>query len=504
MTLQIKRIIMNRKYILGLAFGVFLMTSCSEDTMDRINRDEANPSLEMIDAKFLITDAEVATSYSVINGNYAWYVSSYTEQEFGTGNNQLKNAEVRNFAEMASSTTFSNEWNATYLNLYNLKTIMDKCADGGTNSGQTDLLGMAQALTALNLGVLTDLHGDVPYSECFGDISAPKIDSQESIYNEIFSLLDKAQANFADGNKTIETQDILFGNDCEKWAAFVHALKARYLLHTYGVNKSVLSDVLKEADAAISGGFEGCNLDVFNGVSADNSWSAYHWSRCYVGSSKTVDDLMVSREDPREPFYNYNGMGGSMIGEPGNDSQAQLTETLNYPMWLDNGVAYQHLFSKAEIYFIRAEVKARLGQDAKADFEEGVKAAIEDVAKASDDAISDEDVTAYLANVSALFDANPLSEILVQKYLSQIRDEQIECYNDIRRCKYVDGSYPVAMTNPKNTQAGVNRWPLRIPYGESDVTSNPNVAAAFGSGSEGGKYIFTDPVWWAGGTSTAK
>jgi len=173
-------------------------------------------------------------------------------------------------------------------------------------------------------------------------------------------------------------------------------------------------------------------------------------------------------------------------------------------MWLDNGAAYQHLFSKAEIYFIRAEVKARLGQDAKADFEEGVKAAIEDVAKASDDAISDEDVTAYLANVSALFDANPLSEILVQKYLSQIRDEQIECYNDIRRCKYVDGSYPVAMTNPKNTQAGVNRWPLRIPYGESDVTSNPNVAAAFGSGSEGGKYIFTDPVWWAGGTSTAK
>ena len=69
----------------------------------------------------------------------------------------------------------------------------------------------------------------------------------------------------------------------------------------------------------------------------------------------------------------------------------------------------------------------------------------------------------------------------------------------MRRCIYVDGSYPVKMTNPKNVQSGASRWPLRLPYGESDVVSNPNVAAAFGSGNDAGMYIFTDPVWWAGG-----
>ena len=55
------------------------------------------------------------------------------------------------------------------------------------------------------------------------------------------------------------------------------------------------------------------------------------------------------------------------------------------------------------------------------------------------------------------------------------------------------------MTNPNNTQAGQNRFPLRLPYGSSDVLSNPNVKEAFGSGNDAGKYIFTENVWWAGG-----
>lgn len=32
-------------------------------------------------------------------------------------------------------------------------------------------------------------------------------------------------------------------------------------------------------------------------------------------------------------------------------------------------------------------------------------------------------------------------------------------------------------------------WPLRLPYGNSDVVSNPNVAAAFGTGNEAGSNL---------------
>jgi len=492
---------MKLKYILGLVLTSTLAVSCSEDTMDRINTDESHPGVDIVNGKFQITDAEVATVYSTLCGNYAWYVSSYTEQLFGTGNNQMKNVEVRDFGEMAASSTFSNEWNSTYLNLKNLVAIKAKCADGGVNAGNYDLLGMEETLEALNWGILTDLHGDIPCSESFGVAKNAKLDTQKEIYTKIFALLDDAQVNFAKGGKHVTTQDILFANDLKKWSGLAHAIKARYLLHTYGVDKNILSDVLKEAQAAITAGFDGAKLDIFNGKTADNAWSAYHWSRSYIGSSKTVDDLLVERADPREALYNTNGFGADkpIIGQPGNSEEAMMTQTVNYPAWLDNGAAYLHVFSKSELYFIIAEVKARLAQDAKADFETAVTASFNDYFVASGSSVDGSVITDYLKSIETRYAGNPLKEIMVQKYIAQTRDEQLETYNDIRRCRYVDGTYYVALTNPMNTQANVNRWPLRMPYGESDVVSNPNVGAAFGSGSSAGNYLFTDPIWWAGG-----
>jgi hypothetical protein len=41
-----------------------------------------------------------------------------------------------------------------------------------------------------------------------------------------------------------------------------------------------------------------------------------------------------------------------------------------------------------------------------------------------------------------------------------------------------------------------NPFPLRTPYGDSDVTANPNIEVAYGDGS----YVYTENVWWAGGS----
>lgn len=501
---------MKIKYIFGLALATTLFASCSEDMLDSINEREASKTADKVAAKFQLTDAEVATAYSTVNGSYAWYVSSYTEQLFGTGNNQLKNAELRNANETAASTTFNNEWNATYSNLYNINQMIQKCSEGGINSDQTDILGIAQILYALNWGILTDLHGDIPFSECFKG-SAAKIDSQEEIYKAIFQLLDDAQTNLAAGGSHAGDQDLVYGGDTEQWAAFGHAVKARYLLHTAGRNNAVLSQVVTEAQAAVDGGFDGFAVDVFNGVTADNSWSAYHWSRYYIASSTTVDDLMETRKDPRQDIYASPLLG--VVCAPGDQEMAMATiagEGTTYPAWLDNGAAPLNIFSKAELYFILAEAKARLGQDASAEFQEGVKASMDWYNTINDDLyaaygmdnVSDDEVTAYLAAIDPLFQANPLKEILIQKYLAQAATEQLETYNDIRRVRYMDGAnaYPVELKNPNNTSSSANRWPLRLPYGESDVVSNPNVAAVFGSGNDAGVYIFTENVWWAGGS----
>ena len=494
---------MKMKYLFGLALATMLFSSCSEDMLDRINKDETSKTADKVAAKFQLTDAEVSTAFSTVNGAYAWYVSSYTEQLFGTGNNQMMKAELRNPSETASAATFNNEWNSTYSNLHNIYQMIEKCSEGGINASQSDILGEALILNAINWGVLTDLHGDVPFSECFKGISAPKVDTQESIYTAIFAMLDQAQTALAAGGNNAGEQDLLFGGDTKKWSAFGHAVKARYLLHTYGRNKSVLSEVVKEAQAAIAGGFTGCYLKVFNGVTADNAWSAYQWSRYYIGTNKTVDDLMVERDDPREAIYNMDMSGENIIGEPGNSDQATLVGALNEPAWLENGGANLVIMSESELYFILAEAQAMLGQDAKDAFQKAVKSNVKEYFAIGggviEESIDDAGIQEYIDNITPLFEADPVKEIRIQKYLAQTRGEVIETYNDMRRIIYTDGKYPVEMKNPNNTSSVGNRWPLRLPYGDSDVVSNPNVTAAFGSGNEAGMYIFTENVWWAGG-----
>ena len=494
---------MKMKYLFGLALATMLFSSCSEDMLDRINKDETSKTADKVAAKFQLTDAEVSTAFSTVNGAYAWYVSSYTEQLFGTGNNQMMKAELRNPSETASAATFNNEWNSTYSNLHNIYQMIEKCSEGGINASQSDILGEALILNAINWGVLTDLHGDVPFSECFKGISAPKVDTQESIYTAIFAMLDQAQTALAAGGNNAGEQDLLFGGDTKKWSAFGHAVKARYLLHTYGRNKSVLSEVVKEAQAAIAGGFTGCYLKVFNGVTADNAWSAYQWSRYYIGSNKTVDDLMLERKDPREPIYNMDMSGENIIGEPGNSDQATLVGALNEPAWLENGGANLVIMSESELYFILAEAQAMLGQDAKDAFQKAVKSNVKEYFAIGggviEESIDDAGIQEYIDNITPLFEADPVKEIRIQKYLAQTRGEVIETYNDMRRIIYTDGKYPVEMKNPNNTSSVGNRWPLRLPYGDSDVVSNPNVTAAFGSGNEAGMYVFTENVWWAGG-----
>lgn len=498
--------------ILAVSALSLATVSCSEDTMDRINKDNAHPGENNVDAVFQLTDAIVSSVYSTNCGSLAWYVSIYTEQTFGTGNNQAKNAELRSVNEIAASSTFDNEWNSTYLNLNNIKQMIAKCSEGGRNESQVGVKGMGEVLAAYNWGILTDCFGDIPYSEAHTEgISAPKVDTQETIYAGILGYLDNAITDLtaAGENNDAASQDLLYNGDPKKWLGLAHALKARYLLHELGRasdKNAQLQSIVSEAQAALDAGFEGAELSIFGGYSAGstNPWTAYWLSRDYIGATTTVDNLMKSRNYPFEEYYNADLYGENKLATPGDQTAAIATETYNAPYWLYYGYRHSvsaHMMSASELYFILAEAQARLGQDAKQAFENGMMASLDDVATSCGTTCTVDDMMAYVEGVAATkFAENPLSEILVQKYIAQTRDEQLETYNDMRRCKYIDGSYPVEMTNPKNTSGGANRWPLRLPYGSSDVKSNPNVANAFGSGNDAGMYIFTENVWWAGGS----
>jgi hypothetical protein len=80
---------------------------------------------------------------------------------------------------------------------------------------------------------------------------------------------------------------------------------------------------------------------------------------------------------------------------------------------------------------------------------------------------------------------------MVQKYISFFESEAVEAYNDIRRLKALGENF-ITLENPNNA----TQFPQRFTYGADDVTTNLNIADAYGNGS----YVYTEKVWWAGGT----
>ncbi len=482
------------KFTFGLIF-LLILPACSEDEMDRINTNTSTPPVSSVDARFQLSDAIMSMAYRTYGGSYAWHVASYTEQIFGDGGAQMMYAELRDPIITAAPTTFNNEWNNTYRNLLNIKILMDKCSSG-INKGQTDLLGIGRVLKVLGFQALTELHGDIPFNEALNEgIRNPKLEKQEEIYKSLLEEIDLAISNLTEANENNMAysgkQDILYGGDTKKWLAFAYAVKARLLLDGSLKYPENINTALQAALTSLEKGFDGATLSIFNGVEADNSWAAYFRSRHYSGACATVARLMEERNDPRLPIYASDIFdSGVLYASAGDATLSNTIDNVGAPAWLKNESASISLLSKASIHFIVAECKSRSGQDATADFENGIRESMKDYAVNSGITISDIAIEDYIAGLGKC----SLKEVMIQKYISQTRDSQIEAYNDLRR-SFGMGEEFIKLSNPYNSNNGQNRWPYSLPYGNSDVVSNPNVTAAFGSGNDAGYYIFTKKLW---------
>ncbi len=464
-------------------------SACTEDQMDDVNVDNAHPQGSAVSAYLQLSEAIMSTGFSTVSGDYAFYTASLTEQVCGSGNNQLMKAELRNSGELAASSTFNNTWGGTYSNLMNLKQMRDKIENGIASSGeQWDLLGAVECLQALNWGILTDLHGDIPYAEALNsdEFAQPNLTSQKDVYAGILATLDDAIANLQKGADmgSMKDQDLLFGNDNEQWLAFAYALKARYSLHKSAVDASAIATAKAAAENAVAHGFAGAEITEFNGVTCDNPWSAFIWSRGYSAPSATVANIMEETGDPRYDYY--LGYGEEAMN-PGDEDYAKISYYDGYSFYYDLGSQPIHVFSEHELYFILAECQARMGEDPTAAFQTGVFTSVNEM---GDWFGEDFDGVEY----ALTFDTPDLTTIMQQKYVAMCVDEQVETYNDLRRCKAM-GEEHIKLTNPKNTQGGMNRWPNMLPYGNSSVSSNPNIAAAFGDGL----YIYDKKTWVNGG-----
>ena len=79
-----------------------LFSACSEDTMDRINKDHDHTT--SVASRFILADVITSTAFSNASGDINTYASSYIEYEVGV-DNQLYYAEVRENEPSSSRTS---------------------------------------------------------------------------------------------------------------------------------------------------------------------------------------------------------------------------------------------------------------------------------------------------------------------------------------------------------------------------------------------------------------
>ena len=467
---------------------VIALSSCSEDIMDDINKNVNNPV--KVASKFILTDVMTNTAFSVTGADYAFYSSVYMEYNVGTWG-QMYNAEIRQ-NEPTSATTYNNSWVNQYANLNNLKVVMEKCSKGGEEVGNYQCLGIAQVLTAYNLAMLTDLMGDVPYTEAMqpGVIFQPKIDKQEDIYKVVFAMLDSAIVNLAKTSTfaSLGTQDLIYGGTSAKWLKAANGLKARYTMRLSFKNPQY-DKVVQYVDAAFATAADELKF-VYNGSTSVNPFNRFFRDRDYFGASTSLKAKLDARSDPRTAkFFKVYPVAGStlLFATNGNPEQVQKKFAISA---LNADTKPTHLQSYHELLFLKSEAYARMTPAQLANAETALKSAISaafiKVGLTAADA-----TTYYTSSVKALFDANPLQEIMIQKYLAMYDEEAIETYNDFRRLKAMGNNF-VILANSKNA----TQFPLRFTYGNSDVTTNNNIKTDYGDGS----YVYTEKVWWAGGT----
>lgn len=434
---------------------LLLLPSCEKyvEGYDTSPNSPSDVSLEI-----LLTGTELATINNY-TGQLARLSSVLTQQQAG------KLFQFEDFEQyVIRESAIDNEWNTIYNGgLINSKLLIEKAGDD-----YKYFRGIGRVLRAMNLGLATDLWGDVPNTEALKGLEGeanfnPKYDTQETILRDIRATLDAAIADFnsaPDDNLRVPgTSDLIFGGDIDKWRNAARVLKARYWNRESKRNAANSStEALAALDAAFAAGLDGADDDMMAPFGeATNEWNQWYAFNDQRAGYMTMNNffLGVLANDPRLPLYAAGTTDDDPIGPYYGSADSPLPLVTFY-----------------EAKFIEAEAALRGGNQPRAlqAYKDGVIANLTKLGVAD---------PTYVAAINAETSVD-LQKIMTQKYIAMFT--QIEVYNDWRRT-----GFP-ALT--PNTSPVLNEIPRRLPTAQTERLYNSN-AVVVSDPSELNKR-----VWW--------
>jgi hypothetical protein len=488
------------KYITSLLLsGILLVATSCGDFLD-VNEDPNNPT--DVSEPLLLTGILANFSYQVIGGFPVRITNNWIKQTTYNAvlphhdNYQITENDVNNLWTFYSYTQI----------MHNCKVLAEK-ADANRAYNYS---AIARIIWAWNLSIVTDLYGNVPFTQAWQPDKFPKpvYDSQESIYENIQALLDEAITNLDATDKNVAVtpgaDDFIFNGAVANWKKVAYTLKARYYMRlTYAEGHTATAQATL-ALAALTNGMQALADDALypylNEPGQENPWFQYaidgKWSTDMQISNYYVT-LLETLGDPR--IHAQAGLvGGDYAGhENGEEAEPDLSPIGPYYSAADASLEFLSVveakFIEAEAHFLlgdRPAAEAALNSALLFSFAKQEDAIVEGADEAGIGAATIEtEITDYITTNSVLpvSAADAYEHIMTQKYIGNFL--QFETYNDWRRTGYPEVE-PVATPFPTD----LTTVPLRFPYPSAELQYNSSNVNA--EGIPIGFRGIGNAVWW--------
>lgn len=199
---------------------VCLLQACTGD-FEKINTPPT--SVTTIDPGLVLSkvqkDAAFAEGYEYPNNQYGSWIQQWAGGVLISSSRYVEQSD-------------NSVWDAHYTLIRNISQIRNEVLKGLENdpSGRTKL-AIARIVEISVWQRLTDLFGDVPYSQTALGVAAvntkPVFDTQESIYKSLIQELDAAAAQLNASDLSYGSADFYYKGDVAKWKKYANSLKLR-------------------------------------------------------------------------------------------------------------------------------------------------------------------------------------------------------------------------------------------------------------------------------------
>lgn len=507
--------LMNKQLLVIAALflaAMFTLQACDEGLTEM----NVNPTTATeLDAEFLFTRAQLEASegrFEAWRGNLI-YASSMIQHLSSTTTAWAGDRYTIN------NDYISAHWNLMYPNA--VKHIEDVVAATADDPDMVTMHSQARIFRVFIYHRLTDLYGDIPYSEAgkgfLENNTSPVYDPQEEIYKDMLNELSEA-IDAMDPNAVFNfgSNDLLYQGDVAQWRKFGNSLKLRLGMRLTEVDPALAQSTVEAAAVEVmdnvhdsawinhASGPSGINRNGVGEVFQDFGLTGHNFRL-----SNTLVDVMKDEAnenanvDPRLPVFGkiYNDDGDVVSTDPmdfvglqnGLDAPALGNlELIEFPIpnreTVGSYSAPNLLLTYAETRFTLAEAAYRgwnVPGSAQEHYEAGIRGAMQHLAwYGSEGEISQDAIETYVSNVAPA----DMEQINIQKWIALYMNGY-EAYANWRRTGIPDLT-PVNF--PGNETGG--QIPRRYLYPIPEQQNNrANYEAAI---DRQGPDDFMTRMWW--------